>query len=151
VGRKCKERTPGERSGLEAGQENGYGQICMEIPRVNLDTGRLKRTTKQASKQARFSHTIWGQRNRHGKANYVYFCTLFATQIGNSQEKEQTEKEHVSLWKVKNSIISLMAKFTERHSYGFQKFSKEMQYNNRAQYFLSDHLQFLISSPFTPT
>jgi hypothetical protein len=50
VGRKCKERTPGERSGLETGQENGYGQICMEIPRVNLDTGRLKRTTKQASK-----------------------------------------------------------------------------------------------------
>jgi hypothetical protein len=50
VGRKCKERTPGERSGLEAGQVNGYGQICMEIPRVNLDTGRLKRTTKQASK-----------------------------------------------------------------------------------------------------
>jgi hypothetical protein len=49
VGRKCKERTPGERSGLEAGQENGYGQIYMEIPRVNLDTGRLKRTTKQAS------------------------------------------------------------------------------------------------------
>jgi hypothetical protein len=40
VGRKCKERTPGERSGLETGQEKGYGQICMEIPRVNLDTGR---------------------------------------------------------------------------------------------------------------
>jgi hypothetical protein len=51
VGRKCKERTPGERRGLVAGQENGYGQICMEIPRVNLDTGRMKRTTKQASKQ----------------------------------------------------------------------------------------------------
>jgi hypothetical protein len=50
VGRQCKERTPGERSGLKAGQEKGYGQICMEIPRVNLDTGRLKRTTKQASK-----------------------------------------------------------------------------------------------------
>jgi hypothetical protein len=38
VGRKCKERTPGERSGLEAGQEKGYGQICMEIPHVNLNT-----------------------------------------------------------------------------------------------------------------
>jgi hypothetical protein len=49
VGRKFNERTPGVMSGMEAGQENGYGQICMEIPRENLDTERLKRTTKQAS------------------------------------------------------------------------------------------------------
>jgi hypothetical protein len=59
VGRKCKEWTPGERSGLEAGQEKGCGQICMEIPRVNLDTGRLKRTTKQASYYQILKNRSW--------------------------------------------------------------------------------------------
>jgi hypothetical protein len=75
---------------------------------------------------------------------------LFVKQIATSQEKEQTEKEHMSLWKVKKSIISLMVKYNERYCYGFQQFPKEMQCNNRAQYFLADHLQLLINSPFMP-
>jgi len=36
-------------------------------------------------------------------------------------------------------------------AYGFQQFSKEMQYNNGEKSSLSDHLQFVISKPFTPT
>jgi hypothetical protein len=31
--------------------KKGYGQICTEIPRVNLDTGRLKRMTKKKEKK----------------------------------------------------------------------------------------------------
>jgi hypothetical protein len=76
VGRKCKERTPGERSGLEAGQEKGYVQICMEIPHVNLDTGRLKRTTKQASKQARnvYNNFYTGSRKESRYCTCVQGC-----------------------------------------------------------------------------
>jgi len=76
---------------------------------------------------------------------------IFATQTGTLQEKEQIEKEHKSLLNIKILITSLMAKYTTRLSYGFQQFSKEMQYNNREKYSLSDYLQFVISNPFTPT
>jgi len=74
---------------------------------------------------------------------------MFATETGTSQENEQTEKEHQSLLKIKISIINLMAKYTQRHSFGFHQFSKEMQYNNREQFSLSDHLQFANGNPFT--
>jgi UTP:GlnB (protein PII) uridylyltransferase len=76
---------------------------------------------------------------------------MCATQTGTLQEKEQIKKEHRSLFKIKILIISLMAKYTTRLSYGFQQFSKEMQYNNREKYSLADHLQCVISNPFTPT
>jgi len=79
------------------------------------------------------------------------FATCLQHRLELHKKRNRLKKECKSLLKIKISIISLMAKYTTRLSYGFQQFSKEMQYNNREKCSLADHLLFVISNPFTPT